>query len=318
MDKKPHIIFINATWLVRAIGEVPMEGYVCFARRDRRNGQKGGGTCEGIASQIAELHESPDAERPWLILHTNQGPFFLANWYRPPCAGEVGSIRTLRPEWDSLKSMALGTIITGDLNIHYRPWLRFSQRDSTEGQQLHEISHDCCFSQLVQQPTRGENMLDLVLSDIDAKCKVVPKIADHSGVLVTEDLDVPQTKRHSRLVWHYNKADWDALRDALNESAWDCIASCSTHDGAEHMHARILEAAEEWIPRKIQSIVSKSHGWLTNSVICLVRPKRKLKAQTESELRPSHVVRRSRPSSRSSQSEAKRSCSSSRWGSKAW
>ena len=117
-------------------------------------------------------------------------------------------------------------------------------------------------------------MLDLVLSDIDAKCKVVPKIADHSGVLVAVDLDVPQTKRHSRLVWHYNKADWDALRDALDDSAWDCIATCSTDDGAEHMHARILEAAEEWIPRKFQSIVAKSHGWLTNSVIRLVRAKK--------------------------------------------
>ena len=170
--------------------------------------------------------------------------------------------------------MALGTIIAGDLNVHHRPWLRFSQRDSTEGQQLQDVSQDCCFSQLVQQPTRGENLLDLVLSDIEAKCKVVPKIADHSGVLVTVDLDTPQTRRHSRLVWHYNKADWDALRDALDENTWDCIACCSTDDGAEHLQARILEAAEDWIPRKKQYIVSKSHGWLTDEVVRLVHAKK--------------------------------------------
>ena len=111
-----------------------------MARLDRQNGQKCGGVAtyarDCIAPHVAAMQDSVHAERHWLIMHTNQGPFLLANWYRPPCAGEVESIRSLRGEWEALKPMVLGTIILGDLNIHHRPWLRFSQRDTAEGREL--------------------------------------------------------------------------------------------------------------------------------------------------------------------------------------
>ena len=62
------------------------------------------------------------------------------------------------------------------------------------------MAQDCSFSQLVHQPTREGNLLDLVLTDIDAKCDVLPKIADHNAVMVKVNLEVPQVKRCSRLV----------------------------------------------------------------------------------------------------------------------
>ena len=60
--------------------------------------------------------------------------------------------------------------------------------------------------QLVTEPTRGPNLLDLVLSSLGAaaSASVVPAIADHKGILV-----------NVRSVWDYKKADWDGLNAAL-------------------------------------------------------------------------------------------------------
>ena len=112
MHQKPDIIFLNETWLDRSVAEIPLEGYVCVARTDRRNGQKCGGVAtyarDAIAPHTALAHESAVAERHWVILHSNQGPFLLANWYRPPCAGETASIQSLKTEWDALKDWRWG------------------------------------------------------------------------------------------------------------------------------------------------------------------------------------------------------------------
>ena len=278
MDQKPDIVFINETWLDKSIVEVPLEGYVCVARLDRRSGQKCGGVAtyarEAIAPQIALMQDSPDAERQWLILHTNQGPFLLANWYRPPCAGEVDTIKSLQSEWQALKAMAMGTVVVGDLNVHHKSWLRFSQRESVEGRELYSAAQDCSLCQLVRSPTRGENLLDLVLSDIEAKCEVMPKIADHNAVLIKVGLSVPEVKHHSRVVWHFCKADWEGLQNELDETDWSILNTASANDGAELLQARILEAAEEWIPRKKKTVKSSSHEWLTDEVVRLVQAKR--------------------------------------------
>ena len=278
MHQKPDIIFLNETWLDRSIAEIPLEGYVCVARTDRRNGQKCGGVAtyarDAIAPHTAMAHESAVAERHWVILHSNQGPFLLANWYRPPCAGETASIQSLKTEWDALKGLAMGTVIAGDLNVHHTSWLRFSQRESVEGRELHDIAQDCGFNQLVRKPTREDNLLDLVLSDMDAKCEVLPKIADHQAVAIRLALSVPEVKQQHRFVWHFKKADWDGLKDKLSEMDWEFLDSWPVDAGAELFQSKLLELAEEHIPRKRQTVMARSHEWLTDRVVRLVKDKK--------------------------------------------
>ena len=49
----------------------------------------------------------------------------------------------------------------------------------------------------VGKPTRGDNLLDLVLSDLDAelKCEVKPGISDHESVLGTVHFKIPDLLR---------------------------------------------------------------------------------------------------------------------------
>ena len=99
-------------------------------------------------------------------MHTDFGALSLVVWYRPPGYAEINSILNLVPEHDEFSGSCVGTIVVGDVNVHHKPWLKFSNGISPEGRELFDV---CCrlgFHQCVQKPTRGEYLLDLVLTDV--------------------------------------------------------------------------------------------------------------------------------------------------------
>ena len=123
------------------------------------------------------------------------------------------SIRTFRDEWAALKVEAVGTVMVGDINIHHKKWLRRSNRNSAEGELLSNICREGGLQQLVQEATRGDYILDLAITYVeDAKVKILPKIADHSCVLVHFKLPVPESDVKQRQVWNFKDADWEGLK----------------------------------------------------------------------------------------------------------
>ena len=102
---------------------------------------------------------------------------------------------------ERLSTETLGTIQIGDVNIHHVSWLRHSSRNSAEGVKLRDFSQRVGLRQIVHEPTRGEYLLDLAFTDLDeVRCKVLGKIADHKGLLLTLPLSVPRIEIQSRLV----------------------------------------------------------------------------------------------------------------------
>ena len=61
---------------------------------------------------------------------------------------------------------------------------------------------------MVQEPTRGQNLLDLALSSLAgaAVASVVPGIADHKGVPVGVNLSILKVHVIQRTVWEYKRA----------------------------------------------------------------------------------------------------------------
>ena len=77
-------------------------------------------------------------------------------------------------------------MIMGDFNIGEMDW-KANMGNSGRGQELLDLVGNCFLTQVVTKPTRGNNILDLVLfsdpemvEDIDVKCPVVN--SDHSVV----------------------------------------------------------------------------------------------------------------------------------------
>ena len=137
-----------------------------------------------VASQVVHIADSAEYERSWYILHTDVGAFCIGLWYRPPCYGEADSTFNLKVEYEQFSVDCIGSIIIGDMNVHHKTWLKYSNGTIPEGRALFDV---CCrygLHQCVQSPTRYSYLLDLVLIDVDAllKTKVLPKVADHNVV----------------------------------------------------------------------------------------------------------------------------------------
>jgi hypothetical protein len=275
----PEIVCLNETFLNRSIEDVELEGYSVVARRDRKDGRQGGEVLmfarRDVANHITLIEESQTAERVWLIIHAETGPYLMCLWYRPPDPGEVASIDSLVTEFGNHCAEALGTIILGDMNVHHTRWLRHSARTSTEGVALKDFCDASGLRQVVRAPTRGDHLLDLVLTDTDdLKCRVLPKIADHCALLCTLSLAAPKVKENVREVWQFDRADWEALKASLAFHDWSRLAAVSAHSGAQYVTHTIIEYAQKFIPRRTLRERKSTHPWVNEWVTELVAAKR--------------------------------------------
>ena len=192
-------------------------------------------------------------------------------WYRPPAPGEVDSIRSFKEEAQLHATNAVGCVPLGDLNIHHR---KYSNRKSLEGQELCAVCTEFEMTLLVHQPTRGDHLLDLVLSSFSGvKTGVLPMIADLKPVTATLKLSVPSHVVAGRKVGRYGQADWERLHDSLADTCWDYIADQSTTAAAKWITDTILRSASSCIPLSTLR-TKKSHPWLNDRTIALVDAKR--------------------------------------------
>ena len=133
MDEKHFFVALNETFLSKAIEHVELECYQVLARRDRE-GQWGGGVLvfvlDEYAPRVTLVETSEAAERVWAMVHSDQGPYLICCWYRPPCPGSVETIKSFEAEYRKHKDGAVGVFVLGDLNVHSIRWLTYSARES--------------------------------------------------------------------------------------------------------------------------------------------------------------------------------------------
>ena len=130
------------------------------------------------------LEHSACSERSWHLVHTSHGPLLLGLWYRPPNQGEVASVNSLEKEWAELDDSAVGALLVGDLNVHNEAWLKYSTGTTPEGRALQHFCAEHGLEEKVKKPTRGENLLDLVLTSAFQGCflrrKCLAAVSDFS------------------------------------------------------------------------------------------------------------------------------------------
>jgi len=190
---KPHIVLIQESWLNKSIEHVSIANYTLLSRRDRSDTENRGGIIAFVRNDVRQaVHysDSEHAERSWHLLHLDIGSFALCNWYRSPSASD-DQIHSFRDELAEIQDQVIGFIILGDLNVHHIRWLRYSSGSSREGIMLKSVCDDFALKQLVNEPTRGEYLLDLCLTDLDAcKVKTSSAIADHEAIIAEVKLPV--------------------------------------------------------------------------------------------------------------------------------
>ena len=284
MEAAPTFVGLTETLLDQGTKdeELQLTGYKLISRRDRCDGRKGGGIAffvkEECVGSVNVQEYSKDSERAWHLIHTGHGPILLGLWYRPPARGELATVESLQTEWARLSEECVGTIILGDMNVHHETWLKHSSQGNTpEGAALYSFCLENGFKEKVKQPTRGENLLDLVLTDLDRSvvCQVLPKVEDHAAVLATVAFTVPAEYMEQRERWRYEKANWKGLKKAFCETDWAFLDTYTDVDAMqERLVQYILHTARGYIPVGKGSVRKSTHPWMNTRCLELVAAKR--------------------------------------------
>ena len=161
---------------------------------------------------MVHIKNCEEEERSWHFLNLGIESFLLANWYRPGASTHDGFVR-LYAEVSEYFQQCSGMLIAGDLNIHHKQWLRFSNDNTQVGADMKSFCDFHGMTQLVREPTRGEYLLDLACTDIhNSTASVHPVIADHKAVLIKLPLPVMLEQIERREIWILKQVNWTILK----------------------------------------------------------------------------------------------------------
>ena len=134
-----------------------------------------------------------------------------------------------------------------------------------------ETLNEFSLMQMVREPTRGGNILDLFLTTnytLVESVSIIPGLSDHNIVKCTVNSKPKVTKKASRKTFLYRKADWVSFRDYMQPF---CSSFLSSYEGksVEALWTEFKEALnsgiEKFIPPKFTGNI-KHLPWITQSI----------------------------------------------------
>ena len=145
-------------------------------------------------------------------------------FYRSPNKG-VSPILELESQlseiMDAFRNNPKTTLIMGgDFNAGGIDWETGLVPDDSPSRPLKEklikVISETGLQQVQREPTSGQNLLDLVCCNkpsLVKACISIPGISDHSIVLADRDLNATITKKPTRTVYQWAKADWQLIKE---------------------------------------------------------------------------------------------------------
>ena len=278
----PEFVALTETHLIpNVVKDIELSKYKLVSRRDRPDARGWGGVAlfarADVHANVVLINESDSIEAVWHTLHCDVGPVLLGVWYRRPNPGEIASIEAFDRELEG-HTGHVATVVVGDMNVHHEDWLKFSNGSSREGKLLEQISASHGLKQRVKKPTRGNHLLDLVLTDLhgDVVCDVVPGVLDndHSATIASVKVTIPCASAPTRECFNIAKARWaDLLQAFANEDWRSLIGNCDADTTADTLREHILTTAERYIPKKMVKERPYQHPWVDRKCQDLLRKK---------------------------------------------
>lgn len=287
ISSKADIAIVTETKLTPtkvSSSELTIPGYAEPFRLDRT--ANGGGVGVWVRStlcvaSIDTLHPG-NFEVLWLSIQDDSGAdIVLAAVYRPGSCSEsdLGLLEYLDNSLDKARKAGSTIILAGDFNVHNQDWLG-SSRTTRAGEFLEDVCAAHGLTQHVQQPTRGDNVLDLVMSDFPGTVAVKVQAplgrSDHNVVLAEfQNMNPRFEPKASRTVWRYNHADWPRLRAFYRKADWSSMLTSDANESCENVTRVIKDGMTQFIPSKTLCTRPSDPSWWTPECSSAVSAKQK-------------------------------------------
>lgn len=283
LQHKPDVAIITETKLTEEKAtdcQLDIPGYGPPVRRDRT--AHGGGVAIWVRSGIPhqELNiDNSSQELIWVSVTTSSGNRLgLCGAYRPGTSADtdIDLFTAMEAGIDRVRQTCSHVILAGDFNVHNTPWLG-SSRTTLAG----ETAEDMCYlhnlQQHVSEPTRGNNILDLVMSDIPGAVTTTTQAplgrSDHCVILCDFALTPPREPPTSRTVWRYQQADWNRLRAFFRSTDWENVLMDDVNRSCANLTGKILEGMHTFIPSKTLLTQIGDPTWWTPECSAAIKAK---------------------------------------------
>ena len=132
------------------------------------------------------------------------------------------------------------------------------------------MMNEYSLSQMVKEPTRGENILDLFLTSnptlVDS-VSIIPGLSDHNIVSCVVDISPKLVKQSRRKTFLYRRADWCSFREYMKIFCNDIsnLESRSIEDAWQEFKTALNEGISKYVHSKFIS-GKKDLLWITQSI----------------------------------------------------
>ena len=294
------VIALTETWLDSSVSnhELLPSGYK-ISRRDRER-KRGGGVVLAVKDSIKTepfKFTSSSLELVGIVIKSLSNSFLVCVSYRPPNAGPEFLQEFSRFLKCADVSRYKDIIILGDFNYPSIHWLDGSGfSDITTDRGFTDILQEAGLFQLVNSPTRGQNILDLLLTtnvylidnitvtDDDSTCVK----SDHKAITSDINLIRKVSKPVKRMVYNYKNGDFDSLRATLR-----CLPLLALLESEADIDSAwtkwkdlFLSAVDAHIP-KTKVKISYKPPYITKDIIHALNMKETIRKRAKSTNSPS-------------------------------
>ena len=265
-EHNPDIIAVTETWLDASISdsEFTPQGYVIF-RKDRNinhyaantyRNENRGGVLMMVKSELKATRYTRgevNAEIMWIQIN----PHPKAEWlygvcYRP----EVDEEEMLNRINQSINLIDIeNTVLLGDFNFRNIDWQEETCTRTIE-QNFIDTINDNLLTQIVTEPTRGDNILDLAFVADHSQvlsCSTSSPLgsSDHKIIKIEMKLPVQRISSEPRKIYLYSKRNYEAMNSYFLDTEWDSLLQATNvEENWRIFKERYHEAMEKFIPHK--------------------------------------------------------------------
>ena len=227
---------------------------------------RGGGVFTGVKKNLIadeQTHLITECEIEWTkVKMKNNKDLYLSSFYMPH--RNLKDLKNLDLSLKKLseQSKSKHIYLAGDFNCPDIDWdtltVRPNAADREVQQTLIDISIEHGLTQVHSEPTRQENILDLVFTDNPSLVKhsqSIPGISDHAMVVTDSDVKPVYNKQKPRKIYLFSKANWDEIHLACEKLSTKLLEMANGNFSIENLwdtfKSGIQTAMDTFIPSKM-------------------------------------------------------------------
>ena len=283
------IVCVNETWLNGNIddSEILNSDYTIL-RKDRET--RGGGVLLAIKSDsfksVREVHQNQYLEIISAEITTSSNSrLLICSCYRPPNADQ-NWLNNFNHYLNDVCSCYENIILVGDFNMPHISW---NSPENTTGAieiSFLDLMNDYFLSQLNNKPTRRNNVLDLVLTNVPNLVNIHEVLSpteaevftDHNIILFDVLISPKSPVNMNRTVYDYQRGNFDALRSSLESENLSNLISVEGDIDYDWLiwKSTFLTIVADHIPTK--RLRSRKYvPWLTGEILHNIKKKNSLR-----------------------------------------